>query len=186
MRIISGKLKGRRFEMPTQGWKTRPTTDIAREGLFNILQHSIDLEDIVVLDLFAGSGSVGYEFISRAAERVIFVEKFGGCISFIKKNLELFDVSNQAEIVKSDVFQYLQKTNPDTFNIIFADPPYADHSMMQIPDLIFEKKLLKTNGLLIIEHDERHNFEKHSNFAFLRKYGQSQFSFFKTSNQNPE
>lgn len=186
MRIISGTLKGRRFEMPSEGWKTRPTTDIAREGLFNILQHSIDLEDIVVLDLFAGSGSVGYEFISRAAEKVIFVEKFGGCINFIKKNLQTFDITEKAELVKSDVFQYLQRAAAVTFDIIFADPPYADHEMMQIPDIVFEKNLLKKDGLLIIEHDERHNFEKHSNFAFLRKYGQSQFSFFKTSNQNPE
>jgi 16S rRNA (guanine(966)-N(2))-methyltransferase RsmD len=186
MRIISGKLKGRRFEMPSTGWKTRPTTDIAREGLFNILQHSIDLEDIVVLDLFAGSGSVGYEFISRAAQKVIFVEKFAGCIHFIKNNLQLFESAQQAELVKSDVFQYLLKATVEHFDIIFADPPYADHEMMKIPDIVFEKNLLKKDGLLIIEHDDRHNFEKHSNFAFSRKYGQSQFSFFKTTNQNPE
>jgi 16S rRNA (guanine(966)-N(2))-methyltransferase RsmD len=185
MRIISGKLKGRRFEMPSEGWKTRPTTDIAREGLFNILQHSIELENIEVLDLFAGSGSVGYEFISRGAEKVVFVEKFGGCTNFIKKNLQTFDIAEHAELVKSDVFQFLQSTAVN-FDIIFADPPYADHGMMQIPDIVFEKNLLKKDGLLIIEHDERHNFEKHSNFAFFRKYGQSQFSFFKTTNQDPE
>jgi 16S rRNA (guanine966-N2)-methyltransferase len=186
MRIISGKLKGRRFEMPSEGWKTRPTTDIAREGLFNILQHSIVLDDIVVLDLFAGSGSVGYEFISRGAEKVVFVEKFVGCIDFIKKNLLTFDVSEQAALIKSDVFQYLQNAAALSFDIIFADPPYADHEMMKIPDSVFEKNLLKQEGLLIIEHDERHNFEKHSNFAYSRRYGQSQFSFFKTPNQNPE
>ena len=179
MRIISGKLKGRRYDMPSEGWKTRPTTDIAREGLFNILQHSIVLDDIIVLDLFAGSGSVGYEFLSRAAEKVTFVDKFGGCINFIKKNLKIFDIGANAEVVKSDVFQFLQKLPAESYDIIFADPPYADHEMMKIPNLVFEKNLLKDEGLLIIEHDERHNFEKHSNFAFLRKYGQSQFSFFK-------
>jgi 16S rRNA (guanine966-N2)-methyltransferase len=179
MRIISGKLKGRRYDMPSEGWKTRPTTDIAREGLFNILQHSIVLDDIIVLDLFAGSGSVGYEFLSRAAEKVTFVDKFGGCINFIQKNLKIFDIEANAEVVKSDVFQFLQKLSAESYDIIFADPPYADHEMMKIPDLVFEKNLLKDEGLLIIEHDERHNFEKHSNFAFLRKYGQSQFSFFK-------
>ena len=179
MRIISGKLKGRRYDMPSEGWKTRPTTDIAREGLFNILQHSIVLDDIIVLDLFSGSGSVGYEFLSRAAEKVTFVDKFGGCISFIKKNLKIFDLEANAEVVKSDVFLFLQKSSAESYDIIFADPPYADHEMMKIPDLVFEKNLLKDEGLLIIEHDERHNFEKHSNFAFLRKYGQSQFSFFK-------
>ena len=183
MRIISGTLKGRRFEMPSDGWKTRPTTDIAREGLFNILQHSIDLEGIAVLDLFAGSGSVGYEFISRGADKVTFVEKFGACINFIKKNLKHFEIESHAEIAKSDVFQFLQKSEKESYDIIFADPPYADHEMMQIPILVFEKKLLKNEGLLIIEHDERHNFEKHPNFAFLRKYGQSQFSFFKNSEQ---
>ena len=184
MRIISGKLKGRRFEMPSEGWKTRPTTDIAREGLFNILQHSTVLEDVVVLDLFAGSGSVGYEFISRGATKVTFVEKYGACINFIKKNLKIFDIESFAEISKTDVFQFLQQANEDSYDIIFADPPYADHEMMKIPELVFEKNLLKNEGLLIIEHDERHNFEKHPNFAFLRKYGQSQFSIFNKTDKD--
>jgi 16S rRNA (guanine966-N2)-methyltransferase len=177
MRIISGTLKGRRFDIPN-GWKTRPTTDIARESLFNILLNKTELEDKLVLDLYSGSGAVGYEFISRGAQKVTFVEKFQGCITFIKNNLKLFNIESHAEIVKSDVFLFLKNYESAKYDIIFADPPYADNSMMLLPELIFERLILKTQGILIIEHDERHNFEKHTNFVELRKYGQSLFSFF--------
>lgn len=178
MRVISGKLKGRRFEMPNAGWKTRPTTDIAREALFNILQHQIDLEGLEVLDLFAGSGSIGYEFLSRSAAKVTFVEKFGGCIKFIKQQLRIFDVEKNARLCKEDVFRFLQTAVAESYDLVFADPPYAMQQMLQLPDLVFERKLLKKDGILIIEHDERHNFEKHTNFVEMRKYGQSRFSFF--------
>lgn len=186
MRIISGKLKGRRFEIPSEGWKTRPTTDISRESLFNILQHSIELQGLEVLDLYAGSGSVGYEFISRGAGKVSFVDSFAGCIAFIKKNLKLFGTEDVSELIKTDVFQFLRKCPSDSFDIVFADPPYESSAMMQIPDLIFEKNILKKEGMLIIEHDDRHNFEKHPNFTFFRKYGQSQFSFFEEKVHNSQ
>lgn len=170
--------------MPNEGWKTRPTTDIARESLFNILQHQIDLEDIEVLDLFSGSGGIGYEFISRGAAKVTFVDKFAGCISFIKKTLQTFNIASNAELIKGDVFQFLQRAGSHSYDIIFADPPYELHAMMKIPDLVFDRKVLKSDGLLIIEHDERHNFEKHPNFAELRKYGQSQFTFFEEKTES--
>ena len=184
MRIISGKLKGRKFEIPN-GWKTRPTTDIARESLFNILQNKSDFENKVVLDLYAGSGAVGYEFISRGVQKVTFVDKFHGCTNFIKKNLELFEIITSGNVVKSEVFHFLKNCETAQFDIIFADPPYDDDTMLLLPDLIFGRLVLKSEGILIIEHDDRHNFEKHSNFVELRKYGQSQFSFFLNQTDGP-
>ena len=178
MRIISGKLKWRRFELPQKNWKTRPTTDKARESLFNILSHRIDLEGLKVLDLFAGGGGVGYEFISRGAEKVCFVDKFGGCEAFIKKMLEEFNIQDFAEVQKADVFRYLQQIEEASYDIVFADPPYGLREMLTIPDIVFDRKILKKEGILIIEHDDRHNFENHTNFAEVRNYGQSIFSFF--------
>jgi 16S rRNA (guanine966-N2)-methyltransferase len=178
MRIISGKLKGRKFEMPGKTTKTRPTTDFGRESLFNILQHQIDLQDIHALDLFSGTGAVGYEFISRGATKVSFVENDAPCILFIKQCLQQFDVAAFAAVNKSDVFKYLSNCSEESFDVVFADPPYALDKMMAIPGLVFDRKILKKEGILIIEHDERHNFENHANFAELRKYGQSIFSIF--------
>jgi 16S rRNA (guanine966-N2)-methyltransferase len=182
MRIISGHLKGRRFEIPSDRWKTRPTTDMAREGLFNILQHRIELEGIEVLDLFSGSGALGYEFLSRGAEKVTMVEKFGGCIKFIKKQLKEFGIEDRANLIKMEVFSYLKQSPENTFDLVFADPPYAMREMLEIPDLVFNRQILKSGGLLIIEHDDRYNFENHVNFAEVRKYGQSRFSFFEEAN----
>lgn len=178
MRVISGRLKGRRFEIPSDRWKTRPTTDMAREGLFNILQHRIDLEDIEVLDLFAGSGALCYEFLSRGAKRVVAVEKYGGCIKFIKKQLKVFKIEEHAELKQMEVFSYLKQAAANSFDLIFADPPYAMREMLDLPELIFSRSILKKEGLLIIEHDHRCNFENHVNFVEFRKYGQSRFSFF--------
>jgi 16S rRNA (guanine966-N2)-methyltransferase len=177
MRIISGKLKGRKFDIPN-GWKTRPTTDIARESLFNILQNKIEIESKDILDLYSGSGAVGYEFISRGAGMVTFVDKFQGCINFIKNNINLFNVALSANVIKAEVFQFLKSCDCSQFDIVFADPPYDDDKMLLLPDKIFGNNMLRKDGILIIEHDERHNFEKHTNFVELRKYGQSQFSFF--------
>jgi len=181
MRIISGKLKARRFELPSDRWKTRPTTDMARESLFNILSNWIDLEGITVLDLFAGSGAVGYEFLSRGAKQVDFVEKFGPCLAFIKKQLASFACSKQGLLHKIDVFTFLKNAGTTQYNLIFADPPYALAKMRSLPDLIFNGNILKKEGILIIEHDHRHNFENHLNFAEARTYGQTIFSFFETS-----
>jgi 16S rRNA (guanine(966)-N(2))-methyltransferase RsmD len=179
MRIISGKLKGRRFEMPKEAHKTRPTTDISRESLFNILENKIDLDDIVVLDLFAGSGGIGYEFISRGASKVYFVEKFHTCSFFIEKTLKELNIEAFGTVKKTDVFQFIKQSEKNYFDVIFADPPYDLKTLSKIPSIIIENNILKKDSLLIIEHDERNNFEKHPNFVESRKYGQSQFSFFK-------
>lgn len=178
MRIISGRLKGRRFEMPSKTWKTRPTTDMARESLFNILEHKMDLDGIRVLDLFAGTGAMSYEFISRGVAQVTIVEKFGPCIQFIQNNLKSFGVEDLALLQKVDVFKFLSSVAEDSYDLVFADPPYALSKIATIPDLIFDRKVLKKGGYLILEHDQRTNLQNHANFVKMRKYGQSRFSFF--------
>ena len=178
MRIISGQLKGQRYEMPGKSQKTRPTTDMAREGLFNILQHQIELQDLRVLDLFAGVGGVGYEFLSRGAEQVDFVEKYRGCCRFIQSQLQRFRMEEKAKVHQADVFAFLGQLPQESYGLVFADPPYALNKMQELPALIFSKNILKKGGCLIIEHDERQDFANHANFAQIRKYGQSRFSIF--------
>ena len=176
MRIVSGFLKGRRFDMPSSKWKTRPTTDFAKESLFNILCNQIELDEIDVLDLFSGTGNIAFEFASRGASKVVCVEKYTPCISFIKKHAIKFDLEEVLDIRKKEVFNFL-KSHQQQYDVIFADPPYDSPDYSLIPQLVDKNNLLKIGGLLIIEHDSRQNFEKYPNFANLRKYGQSFFSF---------
>lgn len=180
MRIVSGFLKGRRFELPNPKWETRPTTDYAKESLFNILSNRIDLEDIEVLDLFAGTGNLAYEFASRGAAKVLCVEKFPPCVEYIKKNAKGFEIEHVISTRKQDVFSFLSQ-HSEKYDIVFADPPYNSPKFQSIPELVFQQGLLKENGLLIIEHDARQNFEKHPNFLEFRQYGQSYFSFLTAS-----
>ncbi len=181
MRIVSGFLKGRRFEMPSSKWKTRPTTDYAKESLFNILQHQIGFDGLEILDLFSGTGSIAYEFISRGAAVATVVDKFAPCLQFIKKQAAIFNIEEQLNYQKTDVFRFLQN-HAQQYDIIFADPPYANPLYRQIPALVNRNKLLKKDGMLIIEHDSRQNFENDLNFTELRQYGQSFFSFFAEDN----
>ena len=176
MRIVSGFLKGRRFEMPSSKWKTRPTTDNAKEALFNILSNKIDLDDITVLDLFSGTGNIAYEFASRGASKVVCVDKFTACIQYIQQNAKTFDIEELLETRKQDVFKFLA-SHQNSYDVIFADPPYDSPKFKIIPSLVEEQKLLKEDGLLIIEHDSRQNFANHPKFVELRQYGQSYFSF---------
>lgn len=177
MRIVSGFLKGRRFELPSSKWKTRPTTDYAKESLFNILTHRIELEGVQVLDLYAGTGNMSYEFASRGAMKVVAVERYAACVRFIQQNIKEFALEGVMTVCKQDSLQYIRKTQ-DQFDIIFADPPYKDSKYSTLVNLILDKTFLKESGLLIIEHDSRQNFANHSNFVELRQYGQSYFSFF--------
>ena len=176
MRIVSGFLKGQRFDLPDSRWKTRPTTDQAKESLFNILLNKVDLNGIEVLDLFSGTGNLAYEFASRGAKKVVCVEKFRPCTKFIKQNAIKFNIDHLICIRNQDVFKFL-KSDQDKYNIIFADPPYDSLKFQCIPELVFDQNLLKENGLLIIEHDSRQNFANHPKFIDLRRYGQSCFSF---------
>ena len=177
MRIVGGKYKGR-FFTPNKKMTARPTTDIAKEGLFNILENRIDFSDKSVLDLFSGSGSIGYEFISRGALEVTFVEKNFHQTQFIQSVLDNLQIEN-ARIFKTDVFRFLFKYQGQ-FDIVFADPPYDLPQFNDVPDAVFSGNILKTNGLFILEHPKEHSFSKHPQFKEIRNYGKVNFSFFET------
>ncbi|MGB3145727.1 MAG: RsmD family RNA methyltransferase [Maribacter sp.] len=177
MRIISGKHKGRNLIAP-KNLPVRPTKDMAKEGLFNILNNQYYFPDLKVLDLFAGTGNISYEFASRNVTDILAIDAHSGCIQFIEKTNVLLDT--QIRTFKSDVFTFLQ-LNTETFDIIFADPFYDMDQLdfEKIPQLIFEKELLKEDGVLIIEHSIRTDLSSLQNFDNSRKYGGSVFSFFK-------
>lgn len=175
MRIVSGYLKGRRFTPPTQ-LKARPTTDFAKEGLFNLLGNRIDIEGMEVLELFAGSGSIGLEFVSRGATRVTGVEMSAQHIGYIKKICGELGVNNYY-LQRADVFKFLERAS-GCYHIIFADPPYQLKELPTLPNIIFEKQLLQPDGLFILEHGREHDFSAHPNFLEERKYGNVHFSFF--------
>ena len=176
MRIISGKFGGRRINPPAKMPYTRPTTDIAKEGLFNILQNRIDFDGIKTLDLFGGTGSISYELASRGASDLTIVEKDAHMHAFIKKNLEMLGVKNY-KLLKMDVFNFLASCN-EQFDLIFAGPPYALGTIDELPKIIVSKKLIATGGFFILEHTPRNNYEKFSGFSFQRNYGTTVFSFF--------
>lgn len=177
MRIISGKYKGRRLTAPKK-LPVRPTTDFAKEALFNILNNNYYFNEISVLDLFAGTGSISYEFASRGTQEILAVDGDFGCNKFIKKTADEF--SFPITVIKSDVFKFLEKTTVQK-DIIFADPPYAfeEDAFMQIVNLVFERNLLTKNGYLIIEHSKHtKNLSNASYFSYAKNYGGSVFSFF--------
>lgn len=176
MRIISGKFGGRRIQPPSKMPHTRPTTDIAKEGLFNILNNQIDFEDLKCLDLFAGTGSITYELASRGASDFTIVEKDAAMYEFIKKSIELLKIEN-CKLNKQDVFSYLETCN-ETFDFIFAGPPYALETIDLLPEIIFKKKLLNNDGMFVLEHTPRNNYESFEGFQFQRNYGSTIFSFF--------
>ncbi|MEZ4918023.1 MAG: RsmD family RNA methyltransferase [Saprospiraceae bacterium] len=178
MRIIGGKFKGRRFNPPADNWPTRPTTDYAKEGLFNILNNRLDFQDTVVLDLFGGTGSHCYEFISRGCEQATYVDKFPSCVRFVRKTAAALGVENNLRIVQMDVFKFIAKTS-ETYDYIFAGPPYQLPTIDTIPDLIFEHGLLKPDGLFVMEHNPNHNYAEHPKLVEVRNYGKTIFSFFK-------
>ncbi|MDD3077703.1 MAG: 16S rRNA (guanine(966)-N(2))-methyltransferase RsmD [Paludibacter sp.] len=175
MRIISGKFKGRRISAPSN-ITARPTTDFAKEGLFNLLNNRIDFEDIDVLDLFAGTGGISLEFISRGCNSSTSIEINERHCSFIRKTCKELDVNN-LNLIKSDVFTFINNCHVK-FDSIFADPPYQLESLEQIPDLIFKNNLLKPSGLFILEHSAKNDFSSHPNFDAHRKYGNVNFTFF--------
>ncbi len=177
MRIIGGEFKGRKFYPPAKNWPTRPTTDFAKEGLFNIIQNNFDIEDLKVLDLFGGTGNHGYEFISRGCNDVTYVDKFGGCIAFVKKTAKELNIEEKISIRKSDVFKFIKSTGA-SYDYIFAGPPYALKTMDTIPDLIFKHKLLKEEGWFVMEHNPNHNYKSHPNYRNERNYGKTIFSIF--------
>ena len=155
---------------------TRPTTDIAKEGLFNVLQNNLDFEELKTLDLFGGTGSISYELASRGAQDLTIVEKDTQMFSFIKKTSEALGLKN-FKVVKSDVFRFIN-TCTEKFDFIFAGPPYALQTIDELPKLIFEKGLLKESGWFILEHTPRNNYEHFPFFKSARNYGTTIFSIF--------
>ena len=175
MRIVSGKYKSRRFDVP-HSFKARPTTDFAKENLFNILSHRMDWEDTVALDLFSGTGSIGFELLSRGCREVVCVEKDAAHYAFIKKvKDELKD--NHLITIKTDVFRFIE-TCGRSFDFVFADPPYALPELAQIPERIFKYNLVKPGGLLVLEHPKEYDFSALAEFEQRRVYGAVNFSIF--------
>lgn len=179
MRIVGGTLGGRRFQPPAN-IPARPTTDLAREGLFNILNNLIDFEGITALELFAGTGSISYELASRSASMITLLEQDHGSVNFIKKTAAAFGIEKQLNVIKGDVFKFLGSVH-QSFDLVFADPPYGLAGLSTLPGLIFEKSLLNEDGIFILEHDYRHGFEQHPHFLRAKKYGDTIFSFFTAS-----
>lgn len=178
MRIVAGKFRSRRITAPNS-LPVRPTTDMAKEALFNILNNSYYFDDLKVLDLFAGIGSISFEFASRGCTDITAVDVHNGCINFLEKTSAALEIDLQT--VKSDVFSFLER-NSQSYDIIFADPPYdlEAERFTQLLDLVFDRNLLKTDGTLIVEHGKQTDLSEHPKFERARKYGSNVFSFFKT------
>lgn len=176
MRIISGKYKGRRIN-PPKNLPVRPTTDMCKEALFNILNNNFNFSGLKVLDLFSGTGSISYEFASRGSEPIVSVDGDMGCVNFIKKTAKEFDFDITA--IKSDVFKFLEKSK-GSYDIIFADPPYDmdQKDFEKIIEIICENELLEKDGMMIIEHSKYTSLEHMENFSYAKNYGGSVFSFF--------
>jgi 16S rRNA (guanine966-N2)-methyltransferase len=177
MRIIGGTLKGLRLN-PPKNLPVRPTTDLAKEALFNILQNQIEFEGIKVLDLFCGTGNISLEFASREARQVISVDRSIQCVNYVKDMARQHHLE-QIKTYKADVFKFLE-IETEKFDLIFADPPYDLNRIPEIPRIIFDKNLLNSGGLLIVEHQSLQNLSNHPAFVEQRKYGHSSFSFFRS------
>ncbi len=177
MRIISGKLKGRKIN-PPKSIKVRPTTDFAKESLFNILENKINFETIKVLDLFAGTGNISFEFASRGTKDITCIDKSYHSVKYINQMSTDFVIPVKA--FKSNVFKFLL-SHKEKYDVIFADPPYNLKTIVNIPELIFNGFFLKKNGLLIIEHGFENDLSDHKNFIDKRTYSRVNFSFFKSS-----
>lgn len=180
MRIISGRFKGRTFHPPADRWPTRPTTDIAKEGLYNILANRLNFEEIRFCDLFGGTGSHTYEVISRGCEKVDYVDKFRPACTFVKNTIELLKIENQVQVYCMDIYQYINQC-PLQYDYVFAGPPYGMPKIEQLAEVILEKPLITNDGLLVIEHHHNISYQRVPQFQELRNYGQTCFSFFQNN-----
>ncbi|MCC1485544.1 16S rRNA (guanine(966)-N(2))-methyltransferase RsmD [Winogradskyella immobilis] len=178
MRIISGLYKGRRITAPKK-LPVRPTTDMAKEALFNILNNQYYFDDISVLDLFSGTGNISYEFASRGTENITAVDSNFGCIKFINETSDSFDMP--INTVKNDVFKFLENSKLK-HTIIFADPPYNFDvdAFTKIPELVFKNQLLEDQGVLIVEHSKHTDLSHINQFSYSKSYGGNSFSFFES------
>ncbi len=176
MRIIAGKHR-RRVISPPAGFRARPTTDFAKENLFNVLNNWYDFEGLRVLDLFSGTGSISYEFASRGADRVVSVEMNPSHHRFIQSSAQSMGML-ELEAVCTNAFVFLRSSQKWEFDIVFADPPYDLENLAELPDAIFGAGILSSIGMVIVEHGETNDFSDHPRFLQMRKYGSVHFSFF--------
>lgn len=183
MRIISGKYKGRHFDIP-RNFKARPTTDFAKENLFNILCNIIDFEECTALDLFSGTGSISLELLSRGCPKVTSVEMDSLHFSHLRKSAATLNDSNW-QLVRDDVFRFIRRCN-SSYSLIFADPPYALKELKDIPGLILQTDMLKEGGLLVFEHGKDHSFEDNPYFIRHISYGSVNFTFLKKEKRDEE
>jgi len=177
MRIIGGKLRGKAI-LPPAGYPARPTTDFAKEGLFNTLDNEFYFDDLAVLDLFSGTGSISYEFASRGAGEVIAIEMNPANAAFIKKTAAALGLAKTIQVVHHNVFDFLPICTKK-FDIVFADPPYAIEGLDTLPDRVLEKGLVHPDGYFILEHPAEYDFAAHPSFVKERKYGNVHFSYFR-------
>jgi 16S rRNA (guanine(966)-N(2))-methyltransferase RsmD len=177
MRIISGKYR-RKTINPPKNFKARPTTDMAKESLFNMLQNEFSFEDLKVLDLFAGTGGISYEFASRYCEDITCVELNYNHFSFIKNTIKDLGFEKEIAAIKSNVFVFL-RNHGEKYDLIFADPPYDLKEIDSIPELIFKNANLKQEGILIVEHSANTSFTSNKHFYLHKNYGSVNFSFFR-------
>jgi 16S rRNA (guanine966-N2)-methyltransferase len=175
MRIVGGEYRGRMFN-PGKSFKARPTTDFAKEGLFNVLTNLVDFGEVKVLDLFSGTGSISYEFLSRGCKDLTLIELDFQHIQFIKSVMK--ELNEVAKVYRADVFKFLE-SEKTKYDLIFADPPYDLPRFAEVPEIIFRRNLIKPDGMLVIEHPKNINFSNLPHFSEVRKYGSVHFSFFK-------
>ena len=175
MRIIAGSLRGRRLNPPVS-LPVRPTTDMARESLFNILENYMDFEEVNALDLFAGTGNISYELVSRGCPKVTAVDQDFGCVKFIRETANKL-VMNELIVVRSDVFRFLSN-HKMKYQLIFADPPYDCEHYGELVRLVFDNNLLTDDGMFVLEHDKYIHFNDHPHFMEQRHYEKVNFSFF--------
>ena len=179
MRIITGRYKGRHFDIP-RSFKARPTTDFAKENIFNVLIQYVDFDGATALDLFSGTGSITLELLSRGCQQVVSIDLDSDHHRFICDCLKKLEVKggNAVLPLRGDVFRFV-KSCKQQFDFIFADPPYALKELSTLPDLIFERQLLKDDGIFVLEHGKDHDFSQHPHFVEHRQYGSVNFSLFK-------
>ena len=177
MRIVGGIHRGRQFS-PGKSFKARPTTDMAKESLFNILTNQVDFEEIKVLDLFAGTGSISFEFISRGCTEVNAVELNFQHVQFIQSVVEKLRATEQLKVIKGNAFQYCEQTT-EKFDLIFADPPYDHKRFAEVPEIVLNNNILNKDGLFVLEHSKHFDFSEYKEFYETRHYGSVHFSFFR-------
>lgn len=175
MRIIRGRYQRRQIVAPNN-LPVRPTTDMAKESLFNILENYYDFEELEVLDLFAGTGNISYELVSRGCSKVTSVDQDAGCVKFIRETANKLEMK-ELIVIRSDVFRFLG-THKMKYNLIFADPPYDCQEYEQLVKLVFDNELLKEDGMFVLEHDKHIKFDEHPHFMDQRRYGKVNFTFF--------